>query len=371
MQKPETDKINRPTELPNGFPEVVQKRWFCAARSPDGNIFKGGFESSGDFVSTVKGAAVAWVDYVTREPDFAKEALAVATELGFSHELVASLTGEARISYQDLDTELGIKLPSIQVRQFEVETYPLLLLMKQNFVLTIHPLNVDRRFFALRRYSDTILKKIPIEIGVHERLTMLLIRIIDEGNERNFEHLREIEERGDDINKLMMDPNTPRNKLGPEIYNMKHALITYLNALWDSVHVIHTLRYGDAEIISDDSKMLERLQVMAENVKGQIGLAEHMSDVLASGLEVLQTIYNNQLQSLNNRFAFVMTYFTIIGTALLVPNTIATMLGDPVFDLSSKDLVWYWPLMIGATSLATFLAYWWVRKKNWLPKKMD
>jgi magnesium transporter len=371
VNEPEPRGADTKVDPMNGVPEGVQKRWFYAARSPDGVICKGGSESSVEFVQTVSEANVAWVDCVVREPDFRKAAMAAAGELGFNPEMVASLTGEARLAYKDIDTELGVKLPSIQVRNFEVEPYPLLMLMKHNFILTIHPLNVDRRFFALRRYADTILKKIPKETGSHERRTMLLIRIIDESNERNFEHLREVEERGDDINQLMMDPNTPRVKLGPEIYKMKHALITYLNALWDSVHVIHALRYGDAELISDDARMLDRLQEMSENIKGQIGLAEHMSDVLASGLEVMQTIYNNQLQSLNNRFAFVMTYFTIIGTALLVPNTIATMLGDPVFDLSTRDQVWYWPLMIGATSIATFATYWWVRKQNWLPRKMD
>jgi magnesium transporter len=106
------------------------------------------------------------------------------------------------------------------------------------------------------------------------------MRIIDENNDRNFEHLREIEELGDKLNETMIDPYTPRTKLGPEIYNMKHALITYLNALWDTVHVLHTLRYGDAELITDDPRLLDKLGILSEDVNRQIGLAEHMSEVL-------------------------------------------------------------------------------------------
>ena len=200
---------------------------------------------------------------------------------------------------------------------------------------------------------------------------MLLMRIIDENNDRNFEHLREIEERGDDLNKSMTDPYTPRMKLGPEIYHMKHALLTYLNALWDMVDVLHTLRYGDAELITNDPKLLDKLGILAEDVNRQIGLAEHMSEVLASGLEVLQSIYNNQLQNLNNRLALLMTYLTIIGTAVLVPNTLATMLSNAVFDIGPKDLGWYLTLMIGSTVVATGLVYWWVRRRGWIPKKMD
>ena len=92
--------------------------------------------------------------------------------------------------------------------------------------------------------------------------------------------------------------------LAPKIYEMKHALITYMNALWESVDVLHALRYGDAELITNDDKLLNMISVMTDEVKGQIGLAEHMSEVLASGLEVMQTIYNNQLQHLNNRLAW-------------------------------------------------------------------
>lgn len=66
-----------------------------------------------------------------------------------------------------------------------------------------------------------------------------------------------------------------------------------------------------------------------------------------------------------------MTYLTIIGTAVLVPNTIATMLSNPVFSIGPKDLGWYIALMVGSTVAATFAVYRWVRKRGWIPKKMD
>jgi magnesium transporter len=168
-----------------------------------------------------------------------------------------------------------------------------------------------------------------------------------------------------------MSPQTDRSKLGPKIYEMKHALITYMNALWDSVDVLHALRYGDAEIVTNDEKLLNMISVMIDEVKGQIGLAEHMSEVLASGLEVMQTIYNNQLQSLNNRFAQVMTYLTIVGTAVLVPNTLATIFGNAVISLDPSDLWWYILMMAGATVAATLGVWWWLKKMGWLPKKSE
>jgi len=243
---------------------------------------------------------------------------------------------------------MGIRFPSVQVCHLKVKPHPLLVLLSKNFILTIHPVHVDRRFTRVRRYSDTILKKIPIDAPAQDKLTMLILRII-ETNDRNFEHLRQIEEQGDELNKDMMNPYTPRDRLGSEIYEMKHALITYLNALRQSVDVINALRYRDAELITDDPKLLRRIILLGEDVNRQIALAEHLSEVLASGLEVLQSIYNNQFQTINNRLSLFMTYLTVVGTAVLVPNRLATIFSSSAFDMKSDDIGWYVALLVVST----------------------
>jgi magnesium transporter len=359
------------SEKPNGN-EVYQKGWFCAAICADGSMFTDEADSPAGILDILSNAVIAWVDF--RTSDFKKEGCIGGTLLGFSDQLISSLSGESRLLYEDLDSEMGLKLPSIQIRLHEhpdVQTHTTLLLLRKNLILTIHPVDVDRRFSRLRRYSPKVLQKIPIDASPEDKLTMLLIRIVDQNNDRNFEHLRQIEEHGDELNKRLMNPETPRNILGPEIYGMKHALISYLNALWETVDVLHDVRYGDAEIISDDTHILEQMGLLAEDVRQQIGLAEHLSEVLASGLEVLQSIYNNQLQVLNNRMAMIMTYLTILGTAVLVPNTLATVFGNTAFAMTPDDRGWYIALLVVSTVLATGLAFWWARRSGWFPKKMD
>ena len=361
----------------NGDPPIVAvppaegypKQWFCVAVAPDGSIFKGDSESPNQFVEIVGRSVIAWIDYWTDNYD--RDTPVAAAKFGFTNALVSSLTVESRTTYQDFDTEMGMRLPSVQVREFHVEPYPLLILMRRTFILTIHPLNVDRRFHRMRRYADTFIRKIRLGDPDEDRLTLLLLRLIDETNSRNFEHLRQVEELGESLNKDMTDPNTPRQELGPKIYDMKHALITYLDALWETNDVLHALRYGDAELITDNPKLLYRLTLLAEDVNRQIGLAEHLSEVLASGLEVLQSIYNNQLQIMNNRMALIMTYLTVLGTAVLVPNTLATIVGSSAFNLQSNDIGWYVTMLVASTVLATGLAYWWVRRSGLLPRKVE
>jgi len=356
----------------NNGVEEFDKRWFCIAICHDGSIFMDDADTPARFLEILQNAIIAWIDFRTR--DFEKDARIAATQLGFSDQLTSSLLGEMHILYEDLDTEVGMKLPSIQIRAYEypdVQPHTTLLLLQKNFILTIHTLEVDRRFSRLRRYSNKILQRIPTEESPKNKLTLLLLRIIDQNNDRNFEHLRQIEEQGDELNKKLMDPQTPRNILGPQIYGMKHALITYLDALWVTIDVLHDIRYGDAELLTDEPELLERVGLLAEDVNRQIGLAEHMSEVLASGLEVLQSIYNNQLQVMNNRMSLIITYLTIVGTAVLVPNTIATIFGVTAWELGHEDIGWYIAVLVISTIIATGLVFWWVKKKGWIPQKMD
>jgi magnesium transporter len=352
--------------------QAFQKHWFCAAICRDGQVVLQDSDSPAAFLEILDNSILAWVDY--RTADFQKDVAVGAAALGFTEHLVSSLVDNPRLLYEDYDSEMGIKLPSIQIRideHVDVQSYATILLMRRNFIFTIHPILVDRRFTRLRRYSETILKKIPITASGEDKLTMLLIRIVDQNNDRNFEHLRQIEERGDDLNKGLMDPETPRTTLGPQIYGMKHSLITYLDALWETIDVLHDLRYGDANLLTNEPQLLNRIEFLAEDVSRQIGLAEHMSDVLASGLEVLQSIYNNQLQAMNNRMALLMTYLTVLGTAVLVPNTLATIFSNSAFNLGPQDIVWYVTLLVVSTAVATGMTFWWVKKSGLIPKKID
>jgi magnesium transporter len=157
---------------------------------------------------------------------------------------------------------------------------------------------------------------------------------------------------------------------------MKHALIIYLNSLWECVDVLQAIRYGDAELLTDEPKLVNLFAVMVDQVKNQIGLSEHMSEVLASGIEATQAIYNNQLTisnnqltisnnkltMLNNRLSKVVAILTIVGTAILIPNTIATVLGNSVWTFGPEFLPMYLALMFVATTVGSLLMWYWIKR---------
>ncbi len=342
----------------------LSERCFCASVKADGSAIKKEAQSINDILGQVKESSISWVDYFL--DDFEKDAPQAAMAAGFSEALVKALIKNTRSGYEDFENEMGILMPAILAKGFDVQLNPILILIKENLILSLHTTEV-KRFFRLRRYAETHLKKLPKKMKKTDKITSLLIRIIDENNNRNFEHLLEIEEQGDKLSEYLADPNAPRSKIGKEIHGMKHALMVYLSGQWATLDALNELRYGDADLITDDKKLLEKLTLIVTQVNSQIGLTEHLSEVLASGLEVVQTIYNNQLQIFNNRLALLVSYLTIIGTALLVPNTIATALSSPVFNLGTQDEGWYITLLVASTIVSAAGAWLIVKKMNLLP----
>lgn len=347
---------------------LLEQKGFCAVLSSDGKAEKSESNGIEDLCANIGSGSISWVDYVV--DDFEKEVVPVAVTSGFSEVLVRSLIKESKSAYEDFGNELGMMIPAIVAKGFDVRVEPLIILIKENLIVTLHTTEV-KRFFRLRRYAETFMKKLPSKMPGADKITNVLIRILDENNSRNFEHLRDIEEEGDKLSKNLSDPKTPREVIGRQIPKMKHALSKYLGGLWSTLDVLNSLRYGDADLITDEPRILDRLSMLVTEVNTQIGLAEHLSEVLASGLEVMQSIYNNQLQILNNRLALMMGYLTIIGTALLVPNTIATVASGPFFNFTPKDEGLYLLVLIVSTVMSTIVAWLVVRKMGLLPRKRE
>ncbi|MGQ9588535.1 MAG: CorA family divalent cation transporter [Thermoplasmata archaeon] len=344
-------------------PRAKSPKAICVALPHTGKPLRVLGDSPTEFISTLQSSTLAWVNFTV--DDLGKDGSEIAVKLGFSASLVPTVLKGYYAAFEDRDTELAIVVPAVKISRLDIVAYPLLILVRKDLIVTAHSCDVER-LVLFSRYADSFMRKLPQEMSQQDKLTMLLVRILDENNSYNFEHLREIEEQADAMSELLMDPSSPRLEIGKKIYQMKHTLITYLNTLWRTMDVLHSLRYGDAELVSDNQRTLAQIGLLVEDVNRQISLSEHMSEVLASGLEVLQALYNNQLQILNNRMAMVITWLTVLGTAVLVPNTLATIFGS-FGGLGSDMWLWYIVVLLISTVNATYLAYWWVTRWVHLP----
>lgn len=338
---------------------------FCVAMLKNGSTVK--IEGKAEeFLPTIKEADFSWIN--VQVDNLEEDGGRVASILGFTPSILSELVKQRFSGYEDLTTELGLLLPAVKVRDFDVEVNKLMILIKDNVIVTMHGERVTR-LVKFARYAVTFFKKVPKNLEDIDKISLVLVRILDENNERNFDGIRSIQEQGEEISKYLIETTGFRQQLGTDIYKMKHALISYLEALWASLDVIHYLRYGDAELITDDPIILQKVGMLSSDLTRQISISEQMSSVLASGLEVLQSIYNNQLTILNNKLSLLAVWMAVVGTAFIVPNTIATVFGTPIGD----HIEWHMQLsiMLVATLISVIFVYWFVKKRSLLPPKVD
>lgn len=342
-------------------PSPADPRGVCVAILPTEKPIRVLGESPGDFMERLANSTLAWVNFAV--DDLKRDAPQVAAVMGFSHNLVEQLLETEYSNYRDREAEFGVRLPVVKIHGHTLEREPLLILVRWGLILSLHERGKVNRMVRLSRYADVFMRKIPQDRPMPDKLTILLTRLLNENNERNFDALRFIQEQGDLISSNLLTESTSRDQVGRQVYEVKHLLVSYLDCLWSSLDVIQSLRYGDAELVADDETLLARVGILGDDITRQIQLAEHTTEVLVSGLEVLQSIYNNQLQQLNNRLAMVVAWLTILGTVILVPNTIATLLG-PITSYSGQA---FWNYLIGAAVLtggATFMSWRYVRRQG-------
>lgn len=407
------------------FEEIIDGRCFTLTKSTTESKHSNRLE---DLFPLIEHASIAWVDL--KLGDFENQAKDTGIKFGFSELLVTQLltrVGDGahfQGGYEDFDSEMGVLLPAIIVKGFDIKIHPILLLLKNRLVVTIRS-NETHVFRNFHRYAETFLRRLPQNLKELDWLTLMLIRIIDENNERNFAQLQEIDKGSENLTKDLGSENIVRSTVGDEIYQMKLTLVRYLSCLWGTSDTLNSLRSGDANLMSDDAQVLDKISILIREVRDHLSLAEHLSEVLASGLECLQSIHNNQLQDrnnllqdknntlqeknnkladlnnklqernnllqeknntlqeyanrltlfnnrltvLNNRITLLAAFLAIISAGFIVPNTIATVMSQTnIFTLGPADMGWYLTLILASTIITSILVWLWVKRKGLLPK---
>ena len=109
--------------------------------------------------------------------------------------------------------------------------------------------------------------------------------------------------------------------------------------------------------ISDDDDVLEKFEVILGTLDRQIQMAENVMEVISTGITVIQTESSNQLTKL-------IVWLTVAATAVLVPNTLATIFGIPDLDIS---YTWVIPALVIATVISSVITYRWTKQYRVLP----
>src|SRR5512139_3699255 len=182
------------TASPLGAQNPPTSKAVCVAISSGQKPVKVYGDMPSEFREIVQTCNVAWINFAVA--DLEKDGTEISSMFGFSDTLVSALLKGFYSNYEDREVELGLMVPAVRIHGLEIKTYNLIILIRKNLILTMHNEAVTR-FIQFSRYADTFLRKLPDNMASEDKLTNMLVRILDENNNRNFEQLREIQDQGD------------------------------------------------------------------------------------------------------------------------------------------------------------------------------
>ena len=115
-------------------------------------------------------ASIAWIDYSTK--DDAQDIEQIAQRAGFTKLPIARLSTGFYSAYEDYDTELGIMLPSVTMKSDNMTVHPLFVLIRENFILTVHSEDINR-LLRFSRYAQPFFKRISAKCTC-DKITLML-----------------------------------------------------------------------------------------------------------------------------------------------------------------------------------------------------
>lgn len=316
-----------------------------AGLETEGTPFKKPSVQLEEAARTISLGHLTWIECVV--DNIVEETPMILANLGINMDPSVLLSGYVS-NYEDRGDTLGLMLPFVVTGANKTQTSPLLIFIKKDLVVTIHD-DYGGKITRLYNYSNTLLRKLPKEPeSWADRQTTLVTRIIDELSETNFSILRLIVERAEQLELDLAGARQIQKDLSLELSDMKTSLLTFLNAVWATYDTVQNLKYGDAEMISDDEIILGKFEVLLGRLDRQIQMSENVMQVVATGINVIQA-------EVSNKLATLIVWLTVAGTAVLVPNTLATIFG--IFPDQERNFAWMIATIVGSTALSAYVTY--------------
>ena len=292
---------------------------------------------------------LTWIECVV--DDIVDETPKILEKLNIKMDPKILLSGYVT-AYEDVGDTLGIMLPFIVTGDSRTQTSPILIFMKKDLIVTIHD-DYGGKITKLYNYSTSLMRKLPKEPDQWaDRQTILLFRLMDEVSETNFSSLRTIVEQAEQLEIDLAGSRQSDRDVGYELSNMKRSLLPFLNAVWATHDTVRNVKFGDPDMLTDDDDILEKFEVILGRLDRQIQMAENVMEVISTGVTIIQTETSNKLTKL-------IVWLTVAATAVLVPNTIATIFGIPDLQIS---WIWVIPILVISTFISAFITYRWTKQ---------
>lgn len=182
-------------------------------------------------------------------------------------------------------------------------------------------------------------------------LYALLDAIVDE-------YFSVLEEIGDKIEALESDlVDNPSPSVLQALHKARREMIALRRGVWPLRGVVDMLDRCDTPIIDEHMSIYYR-DIYDHTVQ--------IIDAIETNRDVVSSILDVYLTSINNRMNEVMKFLTIVGTIFIPLSFIASLYGMNFRYMPEIELIWGYPFALGMMLFTALAMLYYFRKKKWI-----
>lgn len=299
-----------------------------------------------------------WIECFVK--DVEKDSLKIINEfVKMSEDEYKLLFQHNESDYQDYENSVGLKFTVVTMTDNIIKPTNYLILLSDRLILTIHC--AEKPVTKVFDISHRLLPRILAFTYTHSKQqflidaqSILLVRIIDDITTVNFHTLQQIEKKAEKLESELRGLSD--DEVFDRIVEIKNDLSKFHDAMWSIYDSIYQLRHGDANLITDEKDYLEEFNHLLNLISNQIQSSSNVLQLVSTGFTYMQSRNTNDLSKL-------IVVLTIVGTVVLVPNTIGTVFGAITIPDTVKI-----SLMVILTGISGFWSYrygkLWKRKRK-------
>jgi magnesium transporter len=188
-----------------------------------------------------------------------------------------------------------------------------------------------------------------------ERIDYLAYRLIDVVVDQYFVIVDKLGARIEKLEELVL-ANPSREAL-EEMHALKRALLAVRRAVWPLREVLGALERGESQLIGSGSRLFFR-----DAYDHTVSVIE----MIESNRELLSSVHDLYLTSLNNRLNEVMKVLTVISTMFMPMTLVASIYGMNFKHMPELDKPWGYAAAL-LIMLAVGLGFWiYFKQKRWV-----
>lgn len=261
-----------------------------------------------------------WIDAQGEE-----EAAAALAQMKLSDDFKARLFEKSFSRYESFEHFSYIYYRLMSSDSIEAQPVPLSVFLGKDYILTAH-LASDIPEKVFQNLQSLVQRK-------RISPSLVLWKLMDYAVTRNGRIIEVIE----DAMETMEEEVIAGRFRTESIFRLKRALIANNKVAWHGRELVLNFKKGVVSFVNSTRAFIPLYDDLYDDLVYQLDVSENLREVLTDSLNIHVSVISNKLNRSIQRLTHVTVVLTVVATAALVPNTVATIFGIPYLPIKAEN----------------------------------